>query len=435
MSAFQQLLRRWGFVKLGDYGLVLTPEGRVVSTRPGVLDDGSGGRVVGWADDDLAMAELKPWEPARPAPRGPAKPVAPVAVAPVTVAPVAVAPVTVAPVTVAPAAVAPAPVTVAPAPPAPAPAPTLTARLAAEKPVYPQVISESSVMAQAQPYDSVQMLSEQVAEEAPAEEDDWEWTIALARARAEGVEPMTAKPARPATRPGSNPPASRPAIQLAAVKPTPAKATAIMQTVAPPAATPPSPPPAAPTRAMGAVTAVTAVPTKDPAASAEWPQTEPIDPFDIEDVQVPTRTSVPLAATSPTTARHAAAPPAPPRRTRPTTAPPPAAPSLPRIVTTTAPVTVIPVPTLPTMQMSAQTSKLAPVVRAAQPAPAARRLGKGTAPIDQDATETQLQAAPEVDDTNPNLAIGDRTTPGIAMPLAARAVQLPSVKRRAAHRG
>ncbi|HEY0190602.1 MAG TPA: hypothetical protein VGC42_05725, partial [Kofleriaceae bacterium] len=60
-------MRRWGFVKLDTYGLALTPEGRVLSTRPGVLDDGAGGRIVGWADGDLAMAELKEWAPTRPA--------------------------------------------------------------------------------------------------------------------------------------------------------------------------------------------------------------------------------------------------------------------------------------------------------------------------------------------------------------------------------
>jgi hypothetical protein len=38
------------------------------------------------------------------------------------------------------------------------------------------------------------------------------------------------------------------------------------------------------------------------------------------------------------------------------------------------------------------------------------------------------------DDTEPNLRVGDRTKPGIAMPAAARAVQLPSVKRRMAMR-
>jgi hypothetical protein len=33
-------------------------------------------------------------------------------------------------------------------------------------------------------------------------------------------------------------------------------------------------------------------------------------------------------------------------------------------------------------------------------------------------------------DTEPNVSVGDRTTPGIALPPAARVVQLPSTKRR-----
>jgi hypothetical protein len=34
------------------------------------------------------------------------------------------------------------------------------------------------------------------------------------------------------------------------------------------------------------------------------------------------------------------------------------------------------------------------------------------------------------DDTEPNVRVGDRTTPGIALPPAARTVALPSIKRR-----
>src|SRR5215207_3090812 len=68
MPAFDALLKRFGFVKLTRYGLVLTPEGRIMSLRPAVLDDGLGGRIVGWADGDLAAMELQKWEPARPAP-------------------------------------------------------------------------------------------------------------------------------------------------------------------------------------------------------------------------------------------------------------------------------------------------------------------------------------------------------------------------------
>jgi hypothetical protein len=69
MPAIDSLLARFGFARLARYGLVLTPEGRIMSLRPAVLEDGLGGRIVGWPDGDLAAMELQKWEPARPAPR------------------------------------------------------------------------------------------------------------------------------------------------------------------------------------------------------------------------------------------------------------------------------------------------------------------------------------------------------------------------------
>jgi hypothetical protein len=80
MPVFDRLLKRWGFVKLSRYGLVLTPEDRILSMRPTVLDDGIGARIVGWQDDDLAVAQLKPWREV-PAPRA----VAPIESLPVSV--------------------------------------------------------------------------------------------------------------------------------------------------------------------------------------------------------------------------------------------------------------------------------------------------------------------------------------------------------------
>src|SRR5688572_16022425 len=62
MPAIQQLLRRLGFVKLDRYGLVLTPDGRIATTRV-VLDDGTGGPIVGWQDGDQAITELPAWQP------------------------------------------------------------------------------------------------------------------------------------------------------------------------------------------------------------------------------------------------------------------------------------------------------------------------------------------------------------------------------------
>ncbi|MEO8702084.1 MAG: hypothetical protein ABI867_18720 [Kofleriaceae bacterium] len=39
-----------------------------MTLRPEILDDGSGGKIVGWQDRDLANAELAKWEALRPAP-------------------------------------------------------------------------------------------------------------------------------------------------------------------------------------------------------------------------------------------------------------------------------------------------------------------------------------------------------------------------------
>ncbi|HET9621504.1 MAG TPA: hypothetical protein VFP84_09070, partial [Kofleriaceae bacterium] len=97
--------------------------------------------------------------------------------------------------------------------------------------------------------------------------------------------------------------------------------------------------------------------------------------------------------------------------------------SLPRLHTQPTPITVIPA--------------------AASPSGPARRLGKGTVPIDashapepSDPLQAEIAAMAEMsDDTSIDLSIGDRTTPGIVMPVAARAAQVPSGKRRAAQRG
>jgi hypothetical protein len=132
MPAIQHLLQRWGFVKLSRYGLALTPEGRILSMRPAVLDDGTGARVVGWQDGDPAVAELGAWEPAKAVDvRGVASQVA--------------------------------------MPPAAAPG------AAAQSTTVP-ISASAGVMAVP------------VAPEPMVDEDDWEWTIALARARAAAEE-------------------------------------------------------------------------------------------------------------------------------------------------------------------------------------------------------------------------------------------------------
>jgi hypothetical protein len=94
---------------------------------------------------------------------------------------------------------------------------------------------------------------------------------------------------------------------------------------------------------------------------------------------------------------------------------------------------VIPVPHLPSILDAGRAARFEPVVRttvtAVAPAPPAppNRLAKGTAPIDADTEQIPTVMS---DDTEQSFAIGDRTKPGIGMPLAARAVALPSTERR-----
>ena len=53
------MLERLGFVRLRDFGLILTEDRRIVTTRK-VLDDGFGATVVGWEGSDLVAIELAP---------------------------------------------------------------------------------------------------------------------------------------------------------------------------------------------------------------------------------------------------------------------------------------------------------------------------------------------------------------------------------------
>ena len=55
------LLRWLGFVRLADYGLELTSEGRVRARSFVVLDDGGGGAIVGWAQGDSGVDQLRKW--------------------------------------------------------------------------------------------------------------------------------------------------------------------------------------------------------------------------------------------------------------------------------------------------------------------------------------------------------------------------------------
>ena len=336
MPAIQHLLRRWGFVKLRRYGLELTSDGRIVTHRP-VLDNGTGGRIVGWQDGDVAIWKLSPW-----------------AEGSVTAAPAE-----------AEAAVA----------PESAPAPVA-------EPVKPSIPAASIASDPAPSRPSARVMSAEVAGEPVVDEDDWEWTIALARARVAVDETETARPPEPVRPPRRE---------------------------APPVVTPPR---EAPPRA-----------TFGPPMPDEWMRPESVT-GEYEDYRVTTTREIPHVPV----------------------------PSVPRGA---PPSTVIPVPALPMVDASI-CSRLEPVVRSTQTQSQSitGRFAKGTAPLDHPSAPHGL-----VEDTIPNLSVGDRTTPGvgpsrrsngtaasettavgertkpgIALPSAARAVSLPSIKGRSAPR-
>jgi hypothetical protein len=157
MGAIDNFLKRWGFAKLDRYGLILTPDDRVISMRPAVLDDGVGGRIVGWLEGDLAAMELDRWGAAKAAT---AKPVtAPASLHKLPPVARVVAPASPAPNT----SRTPRPLPgVAPAPVAVTPPTPIPSRPTAPTPV--------------------------VAANAEPGEDEWEWEIAMARARAAAEE-------------------------------------------------------------------------------------------------------------------------------------------------------------------------------------------------------------------------------------------------------
>jgi hypothetical protein len=371
MPAIQHLLRRWGFVKLRRYGLELTPDGRIVSNRP-VLDDGTGARVVGWQDGDVAIWKLSPWAEGSVSTTPPAAEVA----APPVLA----------------------------SPPEPA------------KPSIP----EASEAAAPPSRPSARVMSAEVAGEPAVDEDDWEWTIALARARFAVDEAEAAWPPTPAP-----PPPRREAPPVVTAPPVPPPQREATPTLTTKSVAPPPP-----------VVTASPVVTPPPRAAApamigppmigpdDWMRPESVT-GEYEDYRVTTTREIPHV---PMAAVPRGAPPS----------------------------TVIPVPALPMVDASI-CSRLEPVVRSTQiqSQSITGRFAKGTAPVDP----PSAHGAGLVEDTIPNLSIGDRTKPGIApakrsngaatsevtavgertkpgiaLPTAARTVSLPSIKGRSAPR-
>jgi hypothetical protein len=169
-------MRRLGFVKLDAYGLVLTPEDRILSVRSTVLDDGLGQKIVGWQESDLAAMELERWAPPTQAPRNVAKPVInQVALAPTV--PQAAMP-----------------------PPIPRAKPPTTPPALTQRPLPGMTTAPARPMAVAQPLGTAAPKQKRPPTPIPLETmpmgrvadptevgedgDEWEWEIAVARARA-----------------------------------------------------------------------------------------------------------------------------------------------------------------------------------------------------------------------------------------------------------
>jgi len=276
MGAIDNFLKRRGYAKLDRYGLVLTPDDRVLSTRPAVLDDGLGSKIVGWVDGDLAAMELDKWAPAAmPAAaktvavtgrlQSPERPKTPTqrplpGVAPKQTAPVAVVPAPM--VAPAPIAVAPAPAPIA-APPAPVRSP-LPAAMAAPAPApvdeddeaeWERIRAKMSVVPAA-PVPRAPV----VAAEPELTEDEWEWEIAMARSRAAAEDVQQSAAAMQFTKPKASPKT----MQMAAVS-TPSKAAQKAYAAKPFMASSPK------TMPLAAVAA-----PKKPEPMPEWPKTEPL---------------------------------------------------------------------------------------------------------------------------------------------------------------
>lgn len=379
MGAFEDFLKKQGYVKLDRYGLVLTPDDRILSTRPAVLDDGLGGKIVGWSDGDLAAAELEQWgAPAKkaPAPKpaaakpvaanggvqvaAPTRPSRPLpGVAPMTALP-GVAPMTTLP-GVAPIA---APMVAAPiaaplAPPARMPAATIPPPIAA----MPAPVTQAS----------------QVAAEPVVEEDEWEWEIAMARARAAGDDVVSAGAMAASSFTAPKKPAAKPA-------PAPAKLAAGSGPIS---------------AAATSLAAAAAATKSDP--MSQWPVTEPLhESWGEETRESPAPQVMSPAAKTLAVAKSEVRAMTPPRGRS----------------------TVIPVPSLP---VAAKPSDVRPAFNPGQPPPrlASRprsgaqaqgqqrsRLARGTATVHNEDTVVTAPVLPANDDhTSPYVTLPAEVKP------------------------
>ncbi len=369
-------MKRFGFVKLARYGLVLTPEGRIMSLRPALLEDGFGGRIVGWRDGDLAAMELprwERWEPARPA----ANQAAATRVA--------------------------------------MPALRPSARSMSTLPGMPPITVSAP---------AVSPIPRKVAEAPQVEEDDWEWTIALARARASAEESELAAAAMitPRRRANTVPP------PVDHDQPTPRNAaTQPMMTIAPPR------PPVVTAASTPDPIATDTWPETQPLAAIDYEDQTQTSQL-VQTVQVAPPAPAARDGASQRTLASGECPLATPIGIR---KPGPATTQLmPPMPIAGSPATIIPVPKLPSLVLQAnRTNQLQPVVRAMPtpiPPTSPRRFPKGTGPIDRPgaalAPPIQRTRPEREDQTQPEVALDYRNSPA-QLPAVARTVALPSIKR------
>ncbi len=177
MGAFDNFLKSRGYAKLDRYGLVLTSDDRVLSTRPAVLDDGLGGKIVGWAEGDLAAMELDRYgSGGTPAPAKTLKP--PAERVPATVPRQPASMPTVAPMTSA----------------VPMPMPAAAMAKGTPDPFPVTTAPRPSAVATA-------VSAPQIADAPELTEDEWEWEIAMARVRAVAEDVSVAATAMAFTKP------------------------------------------------------------------------------------------------------------------------------------------------------------------------------------------------------------------------------------------